>query len=105
MGHGEVIDRYEPGSWGRLACFASRGPGEVLVGEAKAVGITQRRTRNTARFQTLVYRRWDPEELTARLAIPADQVDDFREALSAAAYAVDAYRDDINAAFLRSLPR
>ncbi|MXW59136.1 MAG: hypothetical protein F4124_05075 [Acidimicrobiia bacterium] len=102
---GVVLDRYEPGPWGRLACFASKGPGEVLIGAAKAVGVTQRRTRNTARFQTLVYRRWDPEELAARLAIPADQVDDFREALSAAAYAVDAYRDDINAAFLSSLPR
>lgn len=102
---GVVLDRYESGPWGRLACFASRGPGEVLVGEAKAVGITQRRTRNTARFQTLAYRRWDPEELTARLAIPLDQNDQFREALAGAAFAVDARRDDINAAFLSSLPR
>ncbi|MCY3863234.1 MAG: hypothetical protein OXG67_14910 [bacterium] len=102
---GVVLDRYDPGPWGRLACFASKGPGEVLVGEAKVVGITQRRARNTARFQTLVYRRWDPEELAARLAIPADQIDDFREALSGAAFAVDAQRDDINTAFLGSLPR
>ncbi|MDE0604691.1 MAG: hypothetical protein OXI18_09840 [bacterium] len=102
---GVVWDRFEPGPWGRLACFASKGPGEVLVGEAKAVGITQRRTRNTTRFQTLVYRRWNPEKLTARLAIPPDQNDQFREALSGAAFAVDARRDDINAAFLSSLPR
>ena len=105
VGDGEVFHRYEPGPWGRLACFASKGPGEVLVGGAKAVGITQRRTRNTARFQTLVYRRWDPEELAARLAIPADQVGDFREALASAAHTVDARRDDIIAAFLSSLPR
>ena len=102
---GVVLERYEPGPWGRLACFASNGPGEVLVGEAKAVGITQRRTRNTARFQTLVYRRWNPDELTARLAVPADQMDDLRVALSGAAFEVDAYRDDIHAAFLSSLPR
>lgn len=102
---GVVLDRYEPGPWGRLACIASRGPGEVLVGGAKAVGITQRRTRNTARFQTLVYRRWAPEELVAHLAIAADQIDGLREVLSGAAYTVDAYRDDINAAFLSSLPR
>ncbi len=101
---GVVLDRYEPGPWGRLACFASKGPGEVLAGEAKAVGITQRRTRNTARFQTLVYRRWNPDELTARLAIPADQIDDLRDALAGAAFAVDARRDDINAALLSALP-
>ncbi len=102
---GVVLDRYEPGPWGRLACFASKGPGEVLIGEVKAVGITQRRTRNTARFQTLVYRRWDPEELTARLAVPADQIDDFRAALAGAAFEVDSHRDDIHAAILSSLPR
>lgn len=102
---GVVLDRYEPGPWGRLACFASKGPGEVLIGEAKAVGITQRRTRDTARFQILVYRRWAPDELTARLAVPVDQIDDLREALAGAAFAVDACRDEINAAFLSSLPR
>ena len=102
---GVVLDRFEPGPWGRLACFAGKGPGEVLVGEAKAVGITQRRTRNWVRIQTLVYRRWDPDELTDRLAIPADQIDDFREALAGAAFAVDARRDEINAALLSSLPR
>lgn len=102
---GVVLDRYDPGPWGRLACFASRGPGEVLVGGAKAVGVTQRRTRSTARFQTLVYRRWAPEELIARLKIAADQIEDLREALAGAALPVDAHRDVINAAFLSSLPR
>ena len=100
--HGEVFDRYEPGPWGRLACFASRGPGEVLVGEAKAVGITQRRTRTTARFQTLLYRRWDPEELFARLAESSDQL---RYALSAATWPVDAHPDEVHSAFISSLPR
>ena len=105
VGHGEVFDRYEPGRWGRLACFASRGPGEVLVGGAKAVGITQRRTRTTARFQTLVYRRWTPETLVSRLAVPTGQMDDFRDALTEAAFPVDAQPDEIFTAFLHSLPR
>lgn len=105
VAHGEIFDRYEPGQWGRLACFASRGPGEVLVGEAKVVGITQRRTRNTVRFQTLVYRRWAPEDLAARLAVSTDQIEDLREALSGAAFAIDAPRDDIDAVLLNSLPR
>ena len=48
LAHGEVLDRYQPGRWGRVACFASWGPGEVRVGEAKAVGISQRRTQNVA---------------------------------------------------------
>ncbi|MCY3910952.1 MAG: hypothetical protein OXF99_05525 [bacterium] len=102
VAHGEVFDRYEPGRWGRLACFASRGPGEVLVGEAKAVGITQRRTRTTTRFQSLLYRRWDPEELMARLAESSDQL---RSALSSTAWPVDAEPEDIHSAFIACLPR
>lgn len=102
VGPGEVFDRYEPGPWGRLACFASRGPGEVLVSGAKAVGVTQRRTRTTARFQTLLYRHWDPEELLARLADSSAQL---RNALSSAAWTVEAQPADIHAAFLASLPR
>lgn len=100
--HGEVCDRYEPGRWGRLACFASRGPGEVLVGGAKAVGVTQRRTRTNARFQTLLYRRWAPEELFTRLAEPSEHL---RETLSSAVWPVGAHPDEVHAAFLACLPR
>lgn len=42
---------YQPGPSGGLVCFASRGRGEVLVDERKLVGISQRRTREGARFQ------------------------------------------------------
>ena len=102
VGHGEVFDRYEPGPWGRIACFASRGPGEVLVGGAKAVGVTQRRTRTTARFQTLLYRLWNPEELLARLAESSDQL---RNALSSAAWPVDVRPNEVHTAFISFLPR
>ena len=98
---GEVFDRFEPGQWGRLACFASRGPGEVFVGEAKAVGIAQRRTRTTARFQTLLYRRWAPEELVARMAESSDQL---RSALASTAWPVDAQPGEIHSAFIACLP-
>ena len=47
---------------GRLICAAGRGPGEVLAGEAKLVGISQRRTRHWARFQCLVHRRFRADE-------------------------------------------
>ena len=102
VGHGEVFDRYEAGPWGRLACFASRGPGEVLIEGAKAVGITQRRTRTTARFQCLLYRRWDPEQLIARLVESSEQL---RNALASAAWPVDARSDEVHSAFIACLPR
>ena len=101
---GEVVDRYQPGKWGRLACFASRGPGEVVVDGAKAVGLSQRRTRTMARFQTLLYRRWVPEDLVARLNVPPEQIDDLRATLTGAARPVDASLDDIHAALLATLP-
>nr|WP_162251559.1 hypothetical protein [Nocardioides sp. Root682] len=49
--------------WGRLVCFAALGPGEVLVGGRKLVGISQRRTRAGARFQCIAYDRWDPYDV------------------------------------------
>ena len=56
------------GPLGGSVCFAGRGPGEVLVGEAKLVGISQRRSRAGARFQCAVHRRWDPAPLASVLA-------------------------------------
>ena len=53
--------------WSSLVCFAGRGPGEVLRGERKVVGISQRRTRAGARFQCALPRRWDPGPLASLL--------------------------------------
>ncbi|TWG98521.1 biotin/lipoate A/B protein ligase family protein [Nocardioides sp. J9] len=53
--------------WGRLVCFAALGPGEVLVGGRKAVGISQRRTRAGARFQCIAYDRWEPADVLGLL--------------------------------------
>lgn len=52
---------------GRLVCFAGRGPGEVLVGERKLVGLSQRRTRAGARLQCLVPHHIDVETYAAVL--------------------------------------
>lgn len=41
-------DRLFPGALGRIACFAGVGPGEVLLGGRKVVGISQRRDRRGA---------------------------------------------------------
>jgi len=54
--------------FGRIACFAGLGPGEVTLEGRKLVGISQRRTRHAARFQCVVHLRWNPEPLLAALA-------------------------------------
>jgi hypothetical protein len=41
-------------AWSGRACFAGLGPGEVTVGGRKLVGISQRRVRAGARFQTVL---------------------------------------------------
>jgi lipoate---protein ligase len=54
--------------WSSLVCFDGVGAGEVLVGGAKLVGISQRRTRDAARLQCCWYSRHDPSDLIALLA-------------------------------------
>lgn len=53
---------------GRVVCFASSSPGEVFVGANKLVGISQRRGREGARFQCVLYRHWHPGEWVPILA-------------------------------------
>ena len=53
-------DTFSTGVDGRVVCFASSSPGEVFVGENKLVGISQRRGREGARFQCVLYRHWRP---------------------------------------------
>ena len=55
--------------WSRKVCFGGLGPGEVTVDGHKLVGISQRRTRDGARFQCVVHRRWDPVPLLGVLAL------------------------------------
>ncbi len=54
--------------WSSDVCFAGTGPGEVLVGDAKLVGISQRRTRLAVRFQTMVHLRWRPDVVASLIA-------------------------------------
>lgn len=89
-GVGVVAHRHDgptrPGRWGRLACFAGVGPGEVVgAGGAKLVGIAQRRTRTAARFQCLVHHDSTAEDLAALLAPTVrGELDEFRRDLDAA---------------------
>jgi lipoate-protein ligase A len=44
------------------------------VGGAKVVGISQRRTRELARFQSVAYLAWDPAGLIDALDLPEEAV-------------------------------
>lgn len=55
--------------WSRQVCFAGVGTGEVMSGASKLVGVSQRRTREYARFQSMCHLRWRPE-LVAALVCP-----------------------------------
>jgi lipoate-protein ligase A len=59
----------ERGRWGDRVCFAGLGPGEVTVDGRKVVGVSQRRTRYGALFQSCAVTTWDPEPLVALLAL------------------------------------
>lgn len=56
--------------WSQRLCFAGVGPGELLDGDRKLVGLSQRRTRHGARIQGLVHRRARLAEGLALLAAP-----------------------------------
>ncbi len=53
---------------GRVLCFAGMGSGEVQIDDYKVVGISQRRTREAARFQCLVKRDWYPDGIRRYLS-------------------------------------
>jgi lipoate-protein ligase A len=57
--------------WSDLVCFAGLGPGEVTVDGRKVVGISQRRTRDAARFQCVAYEIWDAALVLDLLGIDA----------------------------------
>lgn len=92
-----------------LVCFAGLGPGEVIAGTRKVVGLSQRRTRAGARFQCLAYLQaaHPVEEIVDLLAVPGDAGE--RAALraqlagSVASLAVTA--DALTDAFVAALPR
>ena len=55
--------------WSRRMCFAGIGPGEVLVGARKVVGLAQRRTREFTLFQCCALLTWNPQALLELLAL------------------------------------
>jgi lipoate-protein ligase A len=80
--------------WSDRVCFAGLGPGEVTVDGRKVVGISQRRTRAGALFQTALLRRWDPEALLSVLELDPSQQERAGTALSAVAIGVPGLEEE-----------
>lgn len=91
--------------WSRLVCFAGRGAGEVVAaGDAKLVGISQRRTRAGALFQCSCLLRWDPGRLLALLDMEQTSRRRAEAQLAAVAAPVRCDPDALLHGFLASLP-
>jgi lipoate-protein ligase A len=99
----EALAAYEPSAvvhhgplqrsrWSNDICFAGVGPGEVLSGGAKLVGVSQRRTRRFARFQSMVHLQWRPETVASLAAAepPVEEIASLVTACVASAAAVTA---------------
>ena len=100
--------------WGRLVCFAGCGPGEVFVGGLKVVGVSQRRSRQRARIQTMARLLSPPaggasgtadvdiDELELLDVAPADRVSG-RAVMAGRGSSVPATEADLTVSLLRAL--
>lgn len=96
----QVAAPISEGRWARQVCFAGVGRGEVLLSECKVVGVSQRRTRAFARFQSLCHMRWRPELVAALVASPRPLATELAQSVRTVAFPAE----EIRAALLRSLP-
>ncbi len=55
-------------AWSSTICFDGLGPGEVVFDGAKLVGLSQRLTRDAARFQACWHTVYDPDALVELLS-------------------------------------
>jgi len=91
--------------WSDRVCFAGVGPGEVSDRAGrKLVGLSQRRTRAGARFQTAVHLRWDPAALAAVLDLTDGERTALVDDLAGAVAAVGVPADVLVAALIAALP-
>lgn len=90
--------------WSSRACFAGVGPGEVLIDGKKAVGISQRRTRSAALFQTAALLQWEPADLVRLLALDPSSRKRAEQDLAASATPVARRSAELLEAFLGALP-
>lgn len=86
--------------WSRQVCFAGVGRGEVVQGQRKVVGVSQRRTRAAARFQSLCHLHWRPELVAALVAAPRPLARELAERVATVSASTATLRD----ALIRNLP-
>jgi lipoate-protein ligase A len=86
--------------WSRQVCFAGAGTGELLQDTGKLVGVSQRRTRHSARFQTMCHLRWRPELVAALVAPPRPAAAE----LAASVVVTDSDGETVQEMLLRHLP-
>jgi lipoate-protein ligase A len=79
-----------PGYGSEWSCFAGLGPGEVLSGQRKLVGLAQWRCRQGALFQCAVHLHWDALPLAELLALDPERRRTLAGAWSEAATGLDA---------------
>ena len=91
---------FDAGTEGRSVCFASTSPGEVFVDNQKLVGISQRRGRDGARMQCIVYRRWMPDQWAPAMTSSTART----RATGLPVATLDVAPHDIVAAFVAALP-
>jgi lipoate---protein ligase len=95
--------RWELTEWSRTVCFAGIGPGEVSQAGRKLVGISQRRTRDYARFQCALNRTWRPDRLVELLDLSPEQRDELLALLDASVTTCDLTTDVVVDALLAHL--
>lgn len=77
--------RLRTSTWSKRVCFAGLGPGELTVDGKKVVGMSQRRTRSSARFQVAIPLRWSGNVHQGLFVIPPDEREAAAEELGAVA--------------------
>ena len=91
-------------AWGDLLCFAGVGPGEVVQRDdeslSKLVGISQRRTRDFARFQCTIYTKWNPHDVEMYVRNTPGNLDEIAHRVAA----VQASQQAIVDTFVSHLP-
>jgi lipoate-protein ligase A len=91
--------------WSARVCFAGVGPGEVRIDDKKVVGVSQRRTKRGALFQTAALLDWNATALLALLRLDDARRAEGRVELAPVAAGVGRDQGDrLLAGFLAALP-
>ena len=94
---------YQPSEWGELICFAGRAGGEVFVDGKKSVGISQRRTRQGARFQTALACQCNIADLSPLLNLSPEDRSRLETETATAAHPLPLSASDVFSAFCSAI--